>query len=177
MDNFESAEGALHELSKPGTVLLVLMSNPPLNTTGDRTRRRVELVRELLEVEETMTANLFSIPTYRTGGIAEAGKEPQGWLDARPVLGDAIEKANAVLLAYGGQEPTGPARSNFRDQVAWMRAAIDARGASVWTIGGRPLHPTRWHRHTHAQYPGIPFREALVLAVQAVRRSGPTRPE
>jgi len=158
-------------LSKPGTVLLVLMSNPP-TTSGDRTRRRVALLQELLGIEHTLTANLFAVPTYRTGGITEAGVDIHGWQAARPALGEAIAQANAVLLAYGGQEPSGAARKHFREQVAWARATIEERGASVWTVGGRPLHPSRWHRHTHSEHPDVPFREALLFAVRPEDRSG-----
>jgi len=144
------------------------MSNPPSTTTGDRTRRRVELLQELLDVPEIATANLFSIPTYRTGGIAQAGIEKRGWMEARPAISEAINRCTAVLLAYGGQAPSGPARLHFRDQLAWVQERIDARDLPVWTVGGRSLHPSRWHRHTYAEHPGVEFREALVRSVQAL---------
>lgn len=155
-----------HGLSRPGTVLLILMSNPPSATSGDRTRRRVALLRELLGISATVTANLFSIATYRTGDIVEVGADPDGWLEARPAISAAIEQCNAVMLAYGGQEPSGPARVHFRRQVAWIETLIEAHGLPVWSVGGRPLHPSRWHRFTHANYPGTPFHEALICSVE-----------
>lgn len=174
----DSQPGAMrpHDLSRPGTVLLVLMSNPPSTTSGDRTRRRVALLSELLGISATVTANLFSIATYRTGNIVEVGAEPDGWLEARPAISAAIEQCNAVLLAYGGQEPSGPARVHFRGQVAWAETLIEARDLPVWSVGGRPLHPSRWHRFTHAQYPGVLFHEALVRSVEKRPRDGWRRP-
>ncbi|SMG44516.1 DUF1643 domain-containing protein [Agreia pratensis] len=166
MGESKLSENPAHALSQPGTILLVLMSNPPSTTTGDRTRRRVELLQTLVGIEETVTANLFSIPTYRTGEISEAGVDADGWLDARPAIVDAMDRCTAVMLAYGGQEPAGQARMHFREQISWAEKLIDARNLPVWTVGGRPLHPSRWHRFTHSNYPEVPFHDALVRSVK-----------
>jgi hypothetical protein len=151
--------------SGAGTTLLVVLSNPPLTTTGDRTLRRIALFKELFEVEALITANLFSIPTYRTGNLTDAGQAPDGWLGARSDLSVAIGSCTAVLLAYGAQEPSGSARIHFRYQVKMARDLMSTRNLPVWTVGGRPLHPTRWHRHTHRTYPDLEFREALKLSL------------
>lgn len=165
MQTLGTVTNSKHELSRPGTTLLVILSNPPLSTTGDRTLRRIALLQELFGIDATLTANLFSIPTYRTGGLSDVGQASDGWLAARGQLSDAIDNCTAVLLAYGAQEPSGSARRHFRDQVKLARDLMSARNLPVWTTGGRPLHPSRWHRHTHSNYPDLDFREALVLSL------------
>tara|TARA_R110001606_G_scaffold232345_1_gene379884 strand:- start:10 stop:504 length:495 start_codon:yes stop_codon:yes gene_type:complete len=153
------------------TNLLVVLSNPP-TTSGVRTLQRVELARETLGYSAVQIANLFSIPTYRTGDISSVGAVAGGWLAARAGLSAALSKADAVVLAYGCQEPSGEARLHFRDQLSWLEAEIEDQGVRTWMLEGRPRHPSRWHRHTHVVYPDLPFAEALVrvlLPVEDVR--------
>lgn len=147
--------------------LAVVLSNPP-TTSGLRTLQRVELARQTLGYASVVVVNLFSIPTYRTGGISEVGAVEVGWLNARPELSEVLSSADAVVLGYGCQEPSGPARFHFRDQLAWLFAEIENNKLRSWMLDGRPRHPSRWHRHTHAAYPGLPFAEALVLALRPV---------
>ncbi|MDJ0378493.1 DUF1643 domain-containing protein [Cryobacterium sp. PH31-L1] len=152
--------------SRKGTLLAVL-SNPP-TTNGMRTLQRVKHAQETLGYSSMAIANVFALPTYRTDGIALAGVEPDGWLAARSSLTQALASADAVILAYGCHEPSGPARQHFRDQLEWLQAQLDARGLATWMIDGRPRHPSRWHRHTHAQYPALTFAEALPIALMDV---------
>jgi len=119
----------------------------------------------MLGFTSVAVANLFGIPTYRTGGITAAGTEPPGWLSARTDLGDAIRQANAVVLAYGCQEPAGSARAHFRDQLVWLHRMIDDHELTTWMVDGRPRHPSRWHRHTYALHPHLTFAEALPLVL------------
>jgi hypothetical protein len=157
----------LKDLPRRVGKLVVILSNPP-TTSGLRTLQRVELAKKTLGFDSVSAANLFSIPTYRTGGITQVGAEPDGWIAAREGLADAIGKANAVVLAYGCQEPSGAARQHFRNQLAWMRTEISGSGLATWMIDGRPRHPSRWHRHTHTRYPELSFAEALPLVLQEV---------
>lgn len=152
--------------SSPGR-LAVVLSNPP-TTSGLRTLQRVELARETLGCASVVAVNLFSIPTYRTGGISEVGAVEAGWLSARPEISEALSSADAVVLGYGCQEPSGPARFHFREQIAWLCVEIGIHNVRSWMLDGRPRHPSRWHRHTHAVYPDLPFAEALVLALRPV---------
>lgn len=145
-----------------GSRLLIIMSNPPLGTSGERTRRRVTLLETLLQARRLMTANLFAVPTYRTGDISVAGQESAGWLNARAELRDGINSSDAVVLAYGSQEPTGTARTHFRSQITWMHDELRLRDVPIWTVGGRPLHPSRWHRHTFRAHEGKDFPPALL---------------
>ena len=150
---------------------MVILSNPP-TTSGARTLQRVQLARETLGYSSVSVANVFSISTYRTGGITIAGAEPEGWLAARTELTAALNTADAVILAYGCQEPSGIARHHFRDQLTWLQTEIDALGLTIWMIDGQPRHPSRWHRHTHAQHPSLTFLEALPVVLKEVIPKG-----
>ncbi|WP_104170005.1 DUF1643 domain-containing protein [Cryobacterium sp. M23] len=151
--------------------LLVILSNPP-TTSGARTLQRVQLAKETLGHSTVSIANVFSISTYRTRGITIAGVEPEGWIAARSELTAALKTADAVILAYGCQEPSGAARYHFRDQLAWLQTEIDFLGLTVWMIDGQPRHPSRWHRHTHAQHPSLTFSEALPVVLKEVIPKG-----
>ena len=56
--------------------LLVVGSNPPSQTSGQRTLARVEQARIVLGFERVVVANLFALPTYRSGGVSELGQVP-----------------------------------------------------------------------------------------------------
>lgn len=110
---------------------------------------RVALMRELLRADGTLTANLLALPTYRTGDISQVGQQPSGWLDARSQILKGMSFADAVVLAYGAREPRGAARAHFRSQVHWLHHALRMHDMPTLSVGGRPLHPSRWHRHAH----------------------------
>jgi len=144
--------------------LVAVLSNPP-TTSGARTLARVELARQVLGYDTASVANIFSIATYRTGGISVSGADPAGWEASHDLLRPAIDAADAVLLAYGRQEPSGPARIHFRAQVAWIRAEVESRNLPTWSVDGQPRHPSRWQRHTYSRFPLLPFQEALPLVL------------
>lgn len=146
--------------------LVCVLANPPAETSGLRTLARVEQARSVLGYETAEVVNLFSIPTYRTGEISRVGATALGWNSARTSLERALANADAVLLAYGCQVPTGPARLLFRSQVDWLVAEISRRSLVSWTVGGRPLHPSRWQRHTYAHHRDIPFGDALAISLE-----------
>lgn len=147
----------------PGT-LVIIGSNPP-TTSGQRTHARAEQARLILDFDRCEIVNLFSLPTYRTSGVAVAGISPSGWLDARPNLTDALDEASAVLLAYGISKPAGEAAKHHEAQVTWLENEITRRGLPVWWVGGAPRHPSRWHRYTYRAHPDTNFSEALTTAL------------
>lgn len=148
--------------------LLVVGSNPPSKTSGQRTLARVEQARSILGFERAVMANLFALPTYRSGGVSELGREPDGWLKARPSLLEGLEDCSGVLLAYGIGEPMGVARTLHREQVAWLDAEIEHRGLQTWWVGGAPRHPSRWQRYTWREHPDLAFYEALIRALDPI---------
>lgn len=149
--------------------LLVIGSNPPSQTSGARTLARVDLAREVLGFQEVRLVNLFALPSYRSGGLSELGGTPEGWLAARDDLVEGLDQSEAVLLAYGTQVPSGPAREHFREQVAWLDERMSEHSLPVWWVGGAPHHPSRWQRYTSREFSGIAFEQALLQSL--VRRS------
>lgn len=151
-------------------LLLVIGSNPPSETSGVRTMNRLQQAREILGFDDVRLANLFSLASYRSGGVSELGVDPEGWLSARPLLEKELDDATAVLLGYGTQPPVGPARFHFREQLAWLGAELLALGVPTRWVGGAPRHPSRWQRYTHRTYPDLPYLDALSLSIEPCPR-------
>lgn len=151
-------------MAEHGT-LLVVGSNPPARTSGQRTLARVGQAATILGFETATIANLFVLPTYRSGGISDLGRTPGGWLDARPRLLSALDECDGVLLAYGTQEPSGGARVHHREQVRWLDQQIEHRALPTWWVGGAARHPSRWQRYTWRELPGVEFSNALRVAL------------
>jgi hypothetical protein len=148
------------------SVLLAICSNPPLTTSGERTRARVEQARTLLEFQDVRLANLFALPTYRTNDVETLGQGPDGWRRARVAIDEALDSADAVLLAYGVSAPAGLARKHHRDQVDWLDEAVSRRRLPAFWVGGAPRHPSRWQRYTFRQYPGMAYADGLKQALE-----------
>lgn len=152
-------------MAERGT-LLVVGSNPPAQTSGQRTLARAQQAAAILGFEQAVLANLFALPTYRSGGIVDLGRTPDGWLDARSALFSGLDACDGVLLAYGTQEPSGEARAHHREQVRWLGEQIEDRSLPTWWVGGAPRHPSRWQRYTWRELPGIEFSDALRVALR-----------
>lgn len=148
-----------------GGRLLVVASNPPSQTSGQRTVRRVDLARAHLGFDEVHIVNLFALASYRTGAVTTLGATPDGWLAARSPLSAELRQAHGVLLAYGVQAPSGPARAHHRQQLRWLVDEVVMLGLPVWGVGGAPRHPSRWQRFTSRAYAGVPFPDALKLSL------------
>lgn len=145
--------------------LLVVGSNPA-TTDGRRTLGRVEQARQVLGFDEVNIANIFSLPTYRSGNVSEVGISPDGWQEARGPLEEDLDRCDAVLLAYGVAEPSGVARRWHRQQIEWLEAEIAARLLPVWWVGEAPRHPSRWQRYTFRCFPNLDYQQALRHALQ-----------
>lgn len=159
-----------HSLTMPSSTsgdrtLLVIGSNPP-TTSGSRTLARAEQARSILGFDQVLLANLFSLPTYRTGAIGALGSTPHGWADARPPLLEALEQSAGVLLGYGVGRPAGEAATHHADQVRWLENHLRSQELPVWWVGGAPRHPSRWQRHTSRAHPGETFATALKKSLQ-----------
>jgi hypothetical protein len=149
------------------TTLLAIGSNPPLTTSGERTRGRLEQARVLLGFQQVKLVNLFAVPTYRTGGVGEVGQTSDGWRSARREIVEALSPAEAILLAYGVTAPSGAAREHHRQQIEWLDAELGHRRLPVYWVGGAPRHPSRWQRYTFRHHPDLPYAEGLKLALTA----------
>ena len=112
---------------------------------------------------------MFALPSYRTGEVEELGQKPDGWQLARRGIEEALDSADAVLLAYGVSALAGPAREHHRDQVSWLDSEVINRRLPVFWVGGAPRHPSRWQRYTFRNYPGLAYIDGLSQAL--ARRS------
>lgn len=149
--------------------LLVIGSNPPSQTSGERTIRRVDLARASLGFGEAHIANLFSLASYRSGAVTTLGSEADGWLAARTELHAGLQRADGLLMAYGVQAPSGPARAHHREQLGWIVDELSLLALPVGGVGGAPRHPSRWQRFTSRAYPQLPFHEALKRSMICVK--------
>jgi hypothetical protein len=147
--------------------ILAVLATPPI-TSGQRTRGRVELSRQLLGFEECVIVNIFSKPTIHSGDVSRLGNDRASWLDARPAISMGISEASAVLLAYGHSEPSGPARLHRREQIDWLFDALRPTQLPVFQVGDAPRHPSRWQRWTSREYPGVAFPAALQASINHV---------
>lgn len=146
-------------------VLLAICSNPPLTTSGERTLARLEQARVLLGFQDVGLVNLFALPTYRTGEVETLGQEPDGWHLARHGIEETLNRADAVLLAYGVSAPAGPAGEHHRNQVAWLDSEVARRQLPAYWVGGAPRHPSRWQRYTFRNYTDLAYADGLRLAL------------
>lgn len=146
--------------------LVAVLATPPLTTSGDRTRRRVELAARLIGCASVEIQNLLLVPTATVLDVAAVASEPSAWIAARMALTASLDRADAVLLGWGHSEPAGPARELHRAQVAWLRRHAARDGTAQWTVGGTPRHPSRWQRYTARTFPDVPFERALAHALQ-----------
>lgn len=147
--------------------LLAVLSNPPV-TDGRRTLARLDTARAILGFECVEVANLFALPSYRTGDISRLGIAEDGWVAAREVISQGLAEADGVLLAYGVGLPVGVARERFRAQIAWLTDRLGERTVPVWRVGDGARHPSRWQRWTHRTYPDLTFPDALQRSLVVV---------
>lgn len=134
------------------TKLVAILLNPPL-TSGAASLRHVEAARQALACESVVVGNLFSTPTRSVEDINAVGKSADGWNQAREQLFNAICDADLLLGAWGVSGLTGGAARMRKSQVAWLvRTAMDQGMEKLWTVGGTPRHPSRWHQYVSEKY-------------------------
>ncbi len=147
-------------------VLLAVLAAPPAGTSGERTRRRVQLAATLIGCQHVVIANLFDQPVRDVQELTIAGADPNSWIGARYQLGHAITMAQHVLMAWGISEPTGSAREHHRAQIDWVTESLSRTPSNSWMLGDGPRHPSRWQRYTSRIHPGLPFTEAVRMSLQ-----------
>jgi len=127
-------------------VLLAVLLNPPSSTTGVRTRNAVNLAGKVLGFQRTEIVNLVATATPT---VLELNDQPlDAWLDARPHLSEGLRIASSLLAGWGTTGLSGAARAARANQVDWLLdEAADAGIDGLWTVGGRPRHPSRWHQY------------------------------
>ena len=150
-------------VSSQGKLVAILL-NPPLSTTGNRSRNAVSRASQLLGYKSVEVVNLC---TEATTSIEELGlsKSLDGWLWARPKLRIALQSADGLLGAWGVAGLAGAAQRGRDQQVTWLRSEASRIGiSSIWMVGGEPRHPSRWHQYVSDKYgrtTGGTFEERL----------------
>jgi hypothetical protein len=134
------------------TKLLAVLLNPPL-TTGAASLRHVEAARKALDCQSVVVANLFATPTRSVEDINVVGAGEGGWTQAREQLQLAISSSDLLLGAWGISGLTGEAARMRKSQVSWLMNAASNEGLDhLWTVGGTPRHPSRWHQYVSDKY-------------------------
>jgi hypothetical protein len=151
--------------------LVAILLNPPLSTSGNRSRNAVSRASQLLGYNSLEVVNLYAEPT---SSIAELGLSEtlEGWFWARPRLRIALQSADGLLGAWGVAGLAGSAKRGRDRQVAWLRAEASRVGFNgIWMVGGEPRHPSRWHQYVSDKYgrtTGGTFEERLRQVVVKV---------
>lgn len=135
-------------------------SAPPGN--GVRTLQRVELAKDMLACDTYSVANLYPAILPDSNALSSVTDDTI-WEIGKQSIAAEINRSDTedVLLGFGVQLPTGTQRQNYRRQVDWLAEFLQETGVRVWAFGGRPTHPSRWHRHVHRHAVGSSVEATL----------------
>jgi hypothetical protein len=157
-----------------GSSLTAILLNPPTGT-GARTVSHLGHAQRSLNCGSLSIGNLVQIRTAGMEDLSTAAERFEPWLEARAALSMLLEGAENVLYAWGVSPLRGPARSHLRAQIAWVVSHPVPLGTRIWTLGGEPRHPSRWHQYLSEKYGrtnGGPFSDRVSDALTIY----PTRP-
>lgn len=159
---------------RPGYLLAVLL-NPPSTTTGSRSLGAVDRAAKVLGFEHHEVANLFSVPTPTVVELNLLTIDDASWGDIQLRLREHTWSAGGVLAAWGIAGASGMFRRERDKRGAWLyQEALKAGHEGIWTVGGEPRHPSRWHQYVadkYARTAGGTFEQRLsqVLTLTALR--------
>lgn len=134
--------------------LLAILHSLPMGS-GVRTLRRVEIAQQALGCRSSSVVNVYPAILPDSNALNDESS-PETFDRGRELIRQALdlEATSDVLLAYGIQLPTGASRHAYRAQIDWISGELASRSVRVWAFGGRPSHPSRWHRVVSREYPG-----------------------
>lgn len=148
---------------------MVLM-NPPSESSGRRTRNAVFVAGALLGYKNVKIVNLCRLPTKSVVELANSSLSD--WHRARPSVREALGNGSAVLTAWGVSPLRGAAQRHFLSQVDWLCLEAQKTGMDrIWTVGGSPRHPSRWHQFVadkHGRTDGGTFAQRLNQVLEEV---------
>ncbi|MEV8334763.1 DUF1643 domain-containing protein [Streptomyces niveus] len=129
-------------------MLCAILLNPPLRPAVDTiSHRNLLAALPLTGCTELRLANLIDLQSKDQTQLAGLVVTEQDLERSRQQLAAAIEGADEVLFAWGTGRITGVVGKLLKEQAAWVRAFVDARGLSkVWMVAGTPRHPSRWRQ-------------------------------
>jgi hypothetical protein len=118
----------------------------------------------VLGFESVKIANLCSLATPSVVELNALGNF-EGWHEVRTELSQALDGAAGLLAGWGITGLTGDARRARQTQVNWLCSAALGTGIdTIWMVGGKPRHPSRWHQFVSDKYgrtTGGTFEERL----------------
>ena len=150
--------------------LCAVLLNPPLGSSPDTvTVRNAAVASHVLGASEWVIGNLVDRPTRDLPELNEVGVAQEMWVTSRPLLGEEMATADALLFGWGVGGFTLSARSHFQRQVLWVLDEARRMGlTSGWTLGGLPRHPSRWRQYLGPQrnlFDGGSFEDRLRRAL------------
>lgn len=155
-------------------LLVAVLLNPPANTAGARSRNAVALAATSLGYERLVIGNLCEASTRSVVELNSV--DSSAWLAARAHLAGMLGSATALLAAWGVAGLSGRARHLRDAQVQWLLGEARAVGLTHhWMLGGRPLHPSRWHQFVSDKYArtsGGSFEQRIGQVLVAVPIAG-----
>jgi hypothetical protein len=169
--------------SASGRRLGAVLLNPPTGS-GRATHRHLEVAAELLGCDSVQIANLNDAATPSVVELNRTGREWTGWAAARRSLTALVADSDEILVGWGVSGLSGLAARHRTAQTTWLFDRLHAAGrCEIWTVGGEPRHPSRWHQYVsdrHGRASGDTFSDRLqtVLLRAAIReKTTPSVPE
>jgi hypothetical protein len=129
-------------------MLCAVLLNPPLRPAVDTiSHRNLLAALPLTGCTELRLANLIDLQSKDQTQLASLVVTEPDLERSRQQLAAAIEGADEVLFAWGTGRIAGVVGKLLKEQAAWVRGYVDARGlAKVWMVAGTPRHPSRWRQ-------------------------------
>ncbi|WP_078651477.1 DUF1643 domain-containing protein [Streptomyces xylophagus] len=129
-------------------MLCAILLNPPLRPAAETiSHRNLLAALPLIGCTELRLANLIDLQSKDQTQLASLVVTEQDLERSRQQLSEAIEGADEVLFAWGTGRITGVVGRLLKEQAAWVRTHVDARGLrKVWMVAGTPRHPSRWRQ-------------------------------
>ncbi|MGC5564788.1 DUF1643 domain-containing protein [Streptomyces sp. FR-108] len=146
--------------------LCAVLLNPPLRDVEETvTCKNLRAALPLFNCDELRIVNLVDIASRDQVALQKIEINMSEILRSRELISQAIDEAGEVLLAWGSSRISGESGRLLREQSKWVRAHLTANGTlRVWTIQGKPRHPSRWRQYVGPQKgraKGSTFEERL----------------
>ncbi|MFC3982715.1 DUF1643 domain-containing protein [Streptosporangium jomthongense] len=154
----------------PDRVLCAILLNPPLRPAEETvTYRNVTAALSITGCQSLSLVNLLAVPSKDLPSLNQTPISAREIVISREKLRKSITHSDEVLVAWGMGGGTGMLRQLLKDQVTYVREVLREQGVrSVWTLEGKPRHPSRWHQYLGPQknrVPGSSFQDRLNRAL------------
>lgn len=148
-----------------GESLLGVLLNPPSASTGTRSLGALRRAADVLGYKGVEVVNLFGEPTPTVVELASLAVDSDSWPAIQLGLRAQLRTAGGVLAAWGVAGASGEFKRERERRATWLVCQAARCGHDhVWTVGGEPRHPSRWHQYVadkHMRTSGGTFEERL----------------